>query len=75
MTTMTMTDNRNALNKRHGCYRLAIWINALLGLIVAFYRLPELGWFAIIAGFLHIGMGYLIIRLIYWVISRLKKNN
>ena len=60
--------------KRHGCYRLAVWINTLIGLVVAFYRLPELGLIAVIVGLLHIGMGYLIIQLIYWVISRFKKK-
>ena len=61
-------------NKRHGCYRLAIWVNVLLGLAVAFYRLPELGSLAVIAGLLHIGMGYLVIQLVYWVISGFKKK-
>ena len=64
-----------SLNKRHGCYRLAIWVNVLLGLIVAYYLLPELGFLVVIAGLLHIGIGYLIIQLVYWVISRFKKNN
>ena len=40
-----------SLNKRHGCYRLTIWVNVLLGLAVAFYRLPELGSLAVIARF------------------------
>ena len=61
-------------NKRHGCYRLAIWVNVLLGLAVAFYRLPELGSLAVIAGLLHIGMGYLVIQLVYWVISGFKEK-
>ena len=63
-----------SLNKRHGCYQLAIWGNALLGLAVAFYRLPELGLIAVIAGLLHIGIGFLIIQLAYWVISGFKKK-
>ena len=63
-----------SLNKRHGCYRLVIWVNVLLGLIVAYYLLPELGFLVVIAGLLHIGIGYLIIQLVYWVISRFKKN-
>ena len=57
-------------NKRRGGYRLAIWVNALLGLAVAFSRLPDLGSVAFIVGLLHIGIGYLIIQLVYRVILR-----